>query len=343
MSGKGKLDKYTQLRWFLQGLPPPIQSELFNHYNIDLDGDAVPDFEGILKKAYSLIETRKKMVELDTTDIKNDRMSDLVNRSAKKTQLDHPFFGPSTLSDSVFQVPIVLAAPLITTPPFQNDKKIDNLTDEIRSLALSIRTLQGSTNAPLVTSQSELQPTHIPSESRMRTNYRETGPGKSWPEGVNRCMYYWQTDYYLKRHCQVFQDNPNFSRIHLGDKGRVYLGAYLSGARPVFMRREKPGRKSVADAEKLRYPTVSAAKVHTIRIDEVQPDPYFFDDEDDYVSLDALLDVTVSAAQSSQKKSNGVATKEPIKRILRKRIEKKDGYAAPKNVRFGEASTFFLA
>lgn len=93
----------------------------------------------------------------------------------------------------------------------------------------------------------------------------------------------------------------------------------------------------------MRYPTVSAAKVHTIRIDEVQPDPYFFDDEDDYVSLDALLDVTVSAAQSSQKKSNGVATNEPIKRILRKRIEKNDRYAAPKNVRFGEASTFLLA
>ncbi|MCJ1342946.1 hypothetical protein MMC31_001135, partial [Peltigera leucophlebia] len=131
---------------FLQGLPPPIQSELFNHYNINLDGDAVLDFEGILKKAYSLIETRKKMVELGTTDIKNDSMSDLVDRSAKKTQLDHPFSGPSTLSNYVLQVPIVPTAPLITAPPSQNDKKIDILTDMMRSLALSVRTLQGSTN-----------------------------------------------------------------------------------------------------------------------------------------------------------------------------------------------------
>ena len=38
--GKGKLDKYTQLRWFLQGLPSSIQSKLINHYNIDLDGEA---------------------------------------------------------------------------------------------------------------------------------------------------------------------------------------------------------------------------------------------------------------------------------------------------------------
>ena len=82
---KGKLNKYTQLRWFLQGLHSSIQSEPFNHYNIDLDGETVLDFESILKKAYSLIETRKKMVGLGTTDVKNDRISDLVDRSAKKT------------------------------------------------------------------------------------------------------------------------------------------------------------------------------------------------------------------------------------------------------------------
>ena len=108
--GKRKLDKHTQLRWFLQGLPLSIQSELFHYYNTDPDGEAVSNFESILKKAYSLIETRKKMVELGTTDIKNDRMSDLVDRSAKKTHLERPFSGPSTLSDSVFQVSIIPTA-----------------------------------------------------------------------------------------------------------------------------------------------------------------------------------------------------------------------------------------
>ncbi len=104
------MDNYSQLRWFLQGLPSSIQSKLINQYDIDLDGDALPDFGKILKKAYALIETRKKMAALGTTDIKNDRMSDLVDQSAKKTQLDHLFSGPSTLLDSVFQVPIVPTA-----------------------------------------------------------------------------------------------------------------------------------------------------------------------------------------------------------------------------------------
>ena len=41
--------------------PPTFYS---NHYNVDLDGETVPDFASILKKAPSLIETRKKMVKL---------------------------------------------------------------------------------------------------------------------------------------------------------------------------------------------------------------------------------------------------------------------------------------
>ena len=96
---KGKLDKYTQLRWFLQGLSSFIQSKLINQYNIDLEGDALSDFEEILKKACSLIETRKKMAELGTTDTKNDRISDLVDRHSKNDHLDNLFSDPFKLSD----------------------------------------------------------------------------------------------------------------------------------------------------------------------------------------------------------------------------------------------------
>ncbi|MCJ1347605.1 hypothetical protein MMC31_005833, partial [Peltigera leucophlebia] len=300
--GKGKLDKYTQLRWFLQGLPPSIQSELFNHYNIDLDGDAVPDFEGILNKAYSLIETRKKMVELGTTDIKNDRMSDLVDRSAKKTQLAHPFSGPSTLSDFVFQVPVVPTAPLISASPSQNDKKIDNLTDMMRSLALSVRTLQGSTNALLLL----LNPNPNLLIRLLSHGCVPITEGQVLEKAGQRVSI------------GVFQDDLNSGRIHLGDEDGVCLGAYSPGARPVCMRREKPGRESVADAEKLRYPPLPPANVQTLRIGEVDPDPYSSDEETEYISLDEPVETG------------------PVKRILRRRIEKENNYVAPKNVRFGE-------
>ena len=152
MLEKGKLDKYTQLRWFLQDLPSSIQSKLINHYDIDLDGDALFDFAEILKKAYSLIETRKRMAELGTTDNKNDCISDLVDWHAKNDQLEHPFSGPSKLLDSIFQVPIVPTAPLISASLSQSEKKIDHLTDMMQSLALSVRTLQGNSDIPLIVS-----------------------------------------------------------------------------------------------------------------------------------------------------------------------------------------------
>ena len=82
-----------------------------------------------MKKAYSLIETRKKMAKPGTTDTRNDGISDLVDRNAKNDQLDNPFSGLLKLSDSVLQVPIESMALLISATLSQSDKKIDHLTD----------------------------------------------------------------------------------------------------------------------------------------------------------------------------------------------------------------------
>ena len=187
---KGKLDKYTQLRWFLQGFPSSIQSKFINHYDIDLEGDALLDFAEILKKAYSLIETQKRMAKLGTTDNKNDRISDLVDWNAKNDQLEHLFSGPSKLPDSVFQVLIVSTAPPISASLSQSEKKIDHLTDMMQSLALLVRTLQGNSDIPLIVSQPRPQPANMSSKSRMRTNYRGENADKTRPEEATKCMYY---------------------------------------------------------------------------------------------------------------------------------------------------------
>lgn len=78
------------------------------------------------------------------------------------------------------------------------------------------------------------------------------------------------------------------------------------------------------------------AEIHILRIGELQPDPYSLDDEDEYLSLDAPLDFTISAARSNQNEGHEALTKEPINQILRKRIQRENNYAAPKNIRFGE-------
>ncbi len=112
------------------------------------------------------------MAELGTTDNKNDHISDLVDRQAKNDQLEHPFSGPFKLSDSVFQVPIVSAPPLIPAFLSQNEKKIDHLTDVMQSLSLLVRTLQGNSGIPSNRSQPRAQPANTSSESRMRTKSR---------------------------------------------------------------------------------------------------------------------------------------------------------------------------
>ena len=142
-----------------------------------------------MKKAYSLIETRKKIAELGTTDTWNNRISDLVDRHSKNDQLDNPFSGPSKLSDSVFQVLIVSTAPLISGTPSQNDEKIDHLTDMMQSLAFSVCTLQNNAGTSPIDSPLRAQPANTSSESRTRTDYRGGSTNRTRPNGVTKCIY----------------------------------------------------------------------------------------------------------------------------------------------------------
>lgn len=91
------------------------------------------------------------------------------------------------------------------------------------------------------------------------------------------------------------------------------------------MRREKLGRDCVADVEKLCYPSIPSADVHTLRIGKKQPDQCSSDEEEEeYISLDTPIEAIVSAARSNQVKSTEALGKEPIKKILSKRIQKED-------------------
>ncbi len=99
----------------------------------------------------------------------------------------------------------------------------------------------------------------------------------SFLSGVNKCLYCWEADHYLKQYCQAFHDELNSRQIHLNEVKTVCLGTYLLGTRPVFMRRKKPGRDSVANAEKLRYLNLPPADVGTIIIGEQSDYPYLID------------------------------------------------------------------
>ena len=54
------------------------------------------------------------------------------------------------------------------------------------------------------------------------------------------------------------------------------------------MRKKKPGRKSVANAENLGYPFLTLTNIQTLRIRKLKPNPYFSDE--DYISLEIPID-----------------------------------------------------
>ena len=69
------------------------------------------------------------------------------------------------------------------------------------------------------------------------------------------------------------------------------------------MRREKPGRKSIANVKKLRYPFLPPANLKTLRIGELKSDHYSFDEE--YISLNIPIDeIEVLAAYRNQSLSS---------------------------------------
>ncbi len=83
------------------------------------------------------------------------------------------------------------------------------------------------------------------------------------------------------------------------------------------MRQRKSRPESVADAEKLCYPTLPPAKVQTLRIGDADPDLNLSDEEVQYLSLGKPIKIGVLAARSNEPKPTQSSSKEPVKQILR--------------------------
>ena len=70
-----------------------------------------------------------------------------------------------------------------------------------------------------------------------------------------------------------------------------------------------------------------------MRIGELEPVLYSFNEEMEYVFLDKPIDgIGVSATRTNESQPAKKSSKKPVKQILRRRIEKEKEYAAPKNI-----------
>ena len=328
---KSSIDTFIQSRWFIQGLPPSIRAELFSASNMDSDDDLELDFQELLKKTIKIVKLRKKLSGMVKSDEKNSQVSDLVDRYDEEALISSPPNPSAPLPASTFKLPIAVPSSNLITR--SEDTNVKQLTEIMQSLALSVHTIQTYLGQTQIGAAQSL--TYIP---QYPSNTGSTKPlsAPGFGTGVDKCLYCWSREHYLTRDCPAFQEDLNNNCIHLNKDKKVCLGTYLPGIRPVYIRREKSGRDCVADAEKLRYPSLPPANVQILKIGELEPDLCFIDEESEYISLDEPIGTEVLAACNDEPKPTLGLLKEPAKRILRRHIQKKKEYATPKNVRFGE-------
>lgn len=295
---------------------------MFYHYELDPDDDLHMDFTDLLKKAFELLGTKKKLVDLVRTNKKTDRIEDLIDKCKKNNQICSAINHSTPLPESTFQILVAIFINTIYSglAHFQPLNK-HQLIDMLQGLVLSVHILQNK--AIIFGRDFRSVITKLALMSALAQRF-------DWPDNITKCPYCWVKDHYLKRHCSIFQEDLNTTQIYFGTNRKVCVGLYTPGARLIFIRKKKPSQESVADAKILRYPTLPFAEIYILKIGQLQPDPYSLNKENKYISLNTSLDVTVFVALFNQNKKSDSSGKEPIKQILHRWIQKKDGYITPK-------------
>ena len=363
---KGKLDKHTQIEWFLQGLPPSIKSELFLRYEVKVEEDKAFPFASLLKLAISLGKSRKRLQDLSRPSKKSARIEDLVERSMQKahstdnleTEAGPSSKGKAPTSSNSNSAPAPTRTKSAPPPPLE--RKVDELADAMKKLSLNFLKLQeGPSNPPFMSNPANgLVPPPIWSNGKMER--RAPGGAKlvnststsryqdpRHDHTPDCCLYCGvpASEHYLKRHCNAFQEDLNSERVHLVD-GRIHLGKVRPGAPQVYMRPGRLQRDCICDAEKLAYaPDANLSSLTITEIGEDQQDEISSDEEEgDQVmvshSPEASISSIISAAMVQKKPPPGLKTnvpKDPAHRIMKRPAPKDDkkSYATPKNVRFG--------
>jgi hypothetical protein len=156
---------------------------------------------------------------------------------------------------------------------------------------------------------------------------------------LNKCLYCFSKNHLYKRDCKAFNDDLISNRVHLQNK-RVHLESYSPDAQHVRMMKRKSQRQCVKKIERLSYSISSQTQVdvHIVRLSEETDEKIFIEDEVEVVLVNHVSITFVNvilATTRSEPKSNSKVNKhhESIRRILKKKIEKKEKLSTAKTVR----------
>ena len=112
------------------------------------------------------------------------------------------------------------------------------------------------------------------------------------------------------------------------------------------MRLDRSQRQCVAESERLRYSAPAATvEANPVRVGELEPDELSsedesWDDKDFGLCIvehrtDSTKEAIVNAARVNEKPKSTANFHEPVRRILKRKVEKEEKLPTPKNTRFG--------
>ena len=371
LPGGQRLDNFTQCSWFVQGLPEKLCSELFMRYDIDLEGDEPLMLDTLVQYTITLATSSQRLRDLVRGDKEQDKISALVDdygRAASKQKASPP---SSSLTQAPIAPPVIDTRAIMNSAIEEithgvKDMMLSTVTAVTSNIQSNVMQAplpgprpyrpyqppplqQNFQSAPtVVPEQTTSQPSNAqPSSSLIPPQAQTNSAGGNYSaSNPQRCNYCWSTDHRGRWQCSDYRADLSSNRIHLNFEGQICVGPPNPGARPVQMRLDRSQRQCVAESERLRYSAPAATvEANTVRVGELEPDELSSEDEswdDKDFGLcvverrtDSTKEAIVNAARVNEKPKSTANFHEPVRRILKRKVEKEEKLPTPKNTRFG--------
>ncbi len=193
-----------------------------------MEKDDTINFDDLLNKAVTIIGTKKQIVNFALPHNTNYRKNELVDKSTSKARVE-------SLSDTKFLFPELAFRPPVVFVGMSSscfvtkkkDGKIYNRTDMMQSLTPPVWKLQRNVKmgAPVLLA---ISTTFSPENySRDIDSHNQRASRSEFPLGVDKCLYCWQTSYFLKGDFLTFQKDSCSNQIYLYIERKFGLGTYL--------------------------------------------------------------------------------------------------------------------
>lgn len=128
---RGKLNKYTQFQWFIQGIPIAITEKLFFKKGVTLNENNMKEFDILIIRTMQYIENKRRLTKMLRVDKDTSlRYSVMTDQFDKRVQLSFHNDVNGVLKPSIASVQ--------TTVTHESDKTMTAMTEKLDALILAM-------------------------------------------------------------------------------------------------------------------------------------------------------------------------------------------------------------